>query len=233
MAQAVWITRTQPGAQETAQAVQAMGYRPLIAPLLTVSRPRQLPPALGHGDVLIFTSKNAVQAFCDFFPDRGFDVVTVGEGTAKAARRAGFTNILSAEGRADDIAPLIIREFGPDRLCVHAAGVHVRGRIIEDLQLAGYQARRDLYYQSAPVKQMPDLGREPIAAVLVFSPLGAQTLVRQMQAVTTADMSQSYMISISPATDAALGNINCAGRTSARRPTQASLLQALRTVVQP
>jgi len=106
----VWITRTQPGASDTAKAVKLVGFTPLIVPLLNVVLNDTSPQVPKPDDILIFTSKNGVTAFCDYVGDarllefRQSDVITVGDGSAEAARLAGFENVRSAAGTSDDMS---------------------------------------------------------------------------------------------------------------------------------
>ncbi len=105
----VWITRASPGAEATASRLAALGFTPLVLPLLEV---RALPAKvdLKGIDALVFTSINAVAAFAALSPDRGPRVFTVGDATARAAAEAGFTSICSADGNLTALAALIRTE---------------------------------------------------------------------------------------------------------------------------
>ncbi len=224
----VWITRTQPGASDTAKAVKLVGFTPLIVPLLNVVLNDTSPQVPKPDDILIFTSKNGVTAFCDYVGDarllefRQSDVITVGDGSAEAARLAGFENVRSAAGTSDDIAPLIGQDFMTSRNCLHISGNHVRGQITQELRALGFTARREIYYKSEPVSALPDIAFEELEAVMVFSPLAAKTLHG-----FNPDLSRCRIVSISPQTDRALGEIKTAGRLIAPRPTQEMMLTTL------
>ena len=106
----VWVTRTQPGADATAARLRDLGHDPIVSPVLAV---RRLPVETGLSAVgaLAFTSANAVDAFADAAKGaRSLPVFTVGDATAAAARRAGFTDVLSAQGDIHALAELIVRE---------------------------------------------------------------------------------------------------------------------------
>jgi len=107
----VWITRARPGAARTAARLTALGFTPLVAPLLTI---RPLPEALSVAPdfttvaALAFTSPNGVEAFAALTPDlRDRPVFAVGDATADAARDAGFTDARSAAGDIHALAALI------------------------------------------------------------------------------------------------------------------------------
>jgi len=227
MTRTVWITRTQPLADETSEVVKALGFSTVIAPLLDISVVEKKPQEPKSSDIIIFTSRNGVRAFCALCAEREFDVVTVGEATAQSAREAGFTRVLSADGTSRDIAPLIVQNFKMDRHCIHASGLHIRGQITQELVQAGFRARRDLYYLSKPISSFPDIDVTTVSDILVFSPLAAKTLSEFVAAGLAEDISQCRIISISAATDKALGGLICAQRLIAPRPTQQAMLTTL------
>jgi uroporphyrinogen-III synthase len=101
------LTRPQPGADRSAQALRARGHEVLVAPLLQIE---PLPDAdLGappFGAVLL-SSANAARALAHH--PRLHELVSlpalaVGDRTAEAARGAGFADVQSAGGDAQDLA---------------------------------------------------------------------------------------------------------------------------------
>ncbi|HEY1072858.1 uroporphyrinogen-III synthase [Brevundimonas sp.] len=111
----VWITRAQPGAARTAVRLTALGFTPVVAPLLAIRPlPEALPRFLGAAPdlttvaALAFTSPNGVAAFAALTPDlRDRPVFAVGDATAEAARDAGFADARSAAGDIHALAALI------------------------------------------------------------------------------------------------------------------------------
>src|SRR5690606_3696589 len=98
----VWVTRAEPGAARTADRLTALGFEPVVVPLLTLA---PLPGALNAAPppdavaVLALTSPNGVEAFAPLIPRfRDHPVFAVGDATAKAARAAGFADVRSASG---------------------------------------------------------------------------------------------------------------------------------------
>lgn len=218
----VWITRTYPGAYETAKRIKALGFNPLIAPLLEISAPDIVPPRPDKGTVLIFTSKNGIDAFCQNFKDRDFKVVTVGTQSAIHAREQGFTSVKSAYGTAGSVTEIILKTVQTQTPILHCAGRHVRGTIVGDLQDAGYTARRDLYYCSKPVEALPDVDIADVSHILLFSPLAAKTL-----ADLKPDLAHCHLISISQNTDDALGMMKALSCKIAKTPTEKAVLSCL------
>ena len=121
----VWVTRAEPGAARTADRLTALGFTPLVAPLLTLA---PLPGALDATPdpaavaVLALTSPNGVEAFAPLIPRfRDHPVFAVGDATAEAARTAGFTDVRSASGDIHALARLIAAEAPPGPLLAPGA----------------------------------------------------------------------------------------------------------------
>lgn len=121
----VWVTRAEPGAARTADRLTALGFTPLVAPLLTLA---PLPGALDAAPspdavaVLALTSPNGVEAFAPLIPRfRDHPVFAVGDATAEAARAAGFADVRSAAGDIHALARLIAAEAPPGPLLAPGA----------------------------------------------------------------------------------------------------------------
>ena len=82
----------------------ALGFEPVVAPLLTVRALGEGPIDLAGVGAIAFTSANAVAAFAARSPARSLPVFAVGESTAAAARSAGFRAVLSTEGDVNALA---------------------------------------------------------------------------------------------------------------------------------
>lgn len=217
----VWITRTQPSAAATAQVIERAGFQPLIAPLLTVEI-LDVPAITAKNTALIFTAQNGVRAFCENETRRDFSVVTVGDATAQLAVDSGFTNVKSAGGTSRDIAPLIAASCDKAAHYLHISGKHVRGTVLKDLQDLGLSAKRRIYYRSAPVQALPDIDLAKVDIAAFFSPLAAQTL-----AALGPNIKGLKAVSISAATDEALGALEFTARHIAKTPTLTGLIAAL------
>ena len=104
----LWLTRTEPGAPDTAARLAARGHDPVVAPLLVVRAlsSDSADPVPTHA-ALAFTSRNAVAVWAAIRLDRAPPVFCVGDATAEAARAVGFTDVRSASGDARALATLI------------------------------------------------------------------------------------------------------------------------------
>ncbi|MBN9481446.1 MAG: uroporphyrinogen-III synthase, partial [Bordetella sp.] len=121
----VWVTRAEPGAARTADRLTALGFTPIVAPLLTLS---PLPGALDAAPspetvaALALTSPNGVEAFAPLIPRfRDHPVFAVGDATAEAARAAGFADVRSASGDIHALARLVAAEAPPGLLLAPGA----------------------------------------------------------------------------------------------------------------
>jgi uroporphyrinogen-III synthase len=176
MARAVWITRAQPGADETAARVRGLGLQPLVSPVLEV---RRLTPEIDLDGVaaLVFTSRNAVTAWAALSPGRDLPVLAVGDATAEAAREVGFGRVESARGDVHDLAALI------DRRAPELGGRLLHPRAAETAEDLAALVRAPLV--SAPVYETVEVrpsealdGLARLDVVLVHSPKAARTLAR-------------------------------------------------------
>ena len=98
---AVLVTRPHPDDETTAAALRARGFEVLLAPML------RFEPVAFHEDLdarygaVIVTSANAVRGIESLKGHRLLELplFAVGEHTAAAARRAGFTHVIACQRR--------------------------------------------------------------------------------------------------------------------------------------
>lgn len=222
MSDRLWITRTLPSARKSAAKFADFGLTCIVSPLLEISPPSHMPSLPHKGEVLIFTSPNGLYWFCQMTDYRNWPVVTVGDETARQARSMGFEDVTSAGGTSADITRLIKSEISTGQTILHCSGQHVRGTITEDLQAVGYSARKEIYYESNPVTNLPEIDFTQLSYVALYSPLAAQTLKN-----FKPDLSTVTTLSISTATDTALGPLNCHSRLIANAPNETAMLDLL------
>lgn len=164
----VAVTRPQPQADGTARRLEAAGYRALLAPLLSL---------LPHGDpgsadgigALALTSGSAVVVLAARPDFHHLPVFAVGNATAAAARRAGFSTVVSASG---DVEALLRRLVDSPQPVVHMAGLDHTGSLAERLASAGIVAERRIVYAMVPARALPRADR--VDAVLLYSSRTAQ-----------------------------------------------------------
>lgn len=177
----ILVTRPEPGASRTAARLRARGIEPVVVPLVaTVTLQAQL-PANGFAAAIV-SSANAVTGLPAEFMEKSsaLPLFAVGDETAAAARRAGFTDVRSSEGSAADLVRDVAAAVGRRTRILYLCG-RVRRDVIET-QLAGMGIEVDAVetydtrLRSPSSEELAALADAPIAAALVFSAQEADAL---------------------------------------------------------
>jgi uroporphyrinogen-III synthase len=181
------VLRPEPQASDMVAALAARGVPALAEPMLTIEpandpagRVRAADP---DAEALILTSRQTVAILKGAEGLEGLTrlpVIAVGAGTAHDARAAGFTDVRSADGNADDLVDLVARA-GFHRL-VHAGGRDKAGDIAGRLAALGVAVAEAELYRAEPRQDLApevasafDEGR--IIGLVVASRRSAQAFV--------------------------------------------------------
>lgn len=215
----VWITRTQPGADATAERLLRLGWEPVVAPLLEV---RAIPDAMQEAPAadtlaaLALTSPNTLDAIGpELFAYRHLPAFAVGDTTAEAARRAGMDNVRSAKGDIHALARLIARHVPSGR--IFAPGALQPAGDLPGL-LADYSVIR------LPVYETVDTGiahPDNITAILIHSPRAASLLAMRRP------VRASLVVTISEAATAPLKNYFDGEIRTSSTPDEEGVLRTL------
>ena len=179
----ILVTRSEPGASETAERLKALGYAPIVEPLFTIA---PIDVVLPSFDALAFTSANGVRRLATLSSIRDAPVFCVGARTAEAAREAGYANVSSADGDVAALGDLILKQLPIGARLLHAGNEESRGDLSGRLAAAGIAAQFVALFRAEPVSAPgPDLARhlrgEPaFAAVLIHSPRAASILAKML-----------------------------------------------------
>jgi uroporphyrinogen-III synthase len=217
MTKTVWITRTQPAADESAVAWRAAGFEPLVLPLLEVRAIKHAP--LPENEIVIFTSKNGVEHFAG----QGQRAVCVGDATAQKARAAGYRDVVSVNGTSADITMWVRENIPTHQAVCHVSGWHIRGTICEDLCALGYSATRLKVYRSFPTDAWPD---QRFDLVALYSPLAAEIFADLAKG---RDLSDIQAVCISDATAQPLRGLELKGCLIAAMPREDEQILAAQT----
>lgn len=149
------VLRPEPQASDMVAALASRGVAALAEPMLSieaaddpVARIRAADP---RAEALIFTSRQTVailKGAAGIEQLRGLPVIAVGGGTAHDARVAGFADVRSADGNADDLVDLVARS-GFRRL-VHAGGHDKAGDVAGRLGELGVSVAEAEIYRAEP-----------------------------------------------------------------------------------
>ena len=228
---AVIVTRAQPGAQETVQRLETLGYQPLLSPALElIADQTVILPDLEKVSGLIFTSANGVRFFIERTQELHLTAWCVGPATAKAARDAGFAKVQESSGNAVDLADHILAHSNRSaRPLLHIANAAAKGTLKTRLEAEGqsvvfcpiYKAQRASRL-SAKVERL--LAHRGKALLLVHSEKGAAAF---LELAPDGSLSNLTGVTISPTVSEVLIRAGLHRVHTAKAPNEAELLKAL------
>lgn len=236
-ARTVWVTRALPGAEATAARLRALGWTPLVAPLIETRALPVAPPALDAVDALAFSSAAGVRAFAALTREgRDLAVYAVGAATARAAAAAGFTRVRCADGDGAALARLVASELPPGARLLHPGARRPAAR------LPG--ARALPVYETVAAAQVPPAARSAVArgairAVLLHSPSAAHVYaVLAEGAATLSAVAPPVLLALSAACAAPVAHLAAPGAAPggprvAAHPRDADLLALLADLATP
>ena len=178
------VTRPEPDGARTAAALRARGHDVMLAPLLTVEPEPEADLGPGPWDGVLITSANAVRALAAH-PRRGelldLPLFAVGRRSAEAARAAGFAEVVSADGNADDLARLVATRDRTSQVrlpLLYLAGEDRAGDLGGALAAHGIAIRTVVLYRAVLATALPPDIKDALAAgqidgVLHYSRRGA------------------------------------------------------------
>jgi uroporphyrinogen-III synthase len=220
----VWITRARPGALATAERVAALGFTPIIEPLLAVAF-LDAELDLSHVAALAFTSANGVEAFARLSAERSPPVFAVGRATAKAAQDAGFVSVSSADGDVEDLCDLIAA--GAPGPVLWAGAREPAGDLVGMLRGRGVMARGVSVYETierGPSAEMLARLGAPLT-VLLHSPRAGRALSKLLDGRSTPGL---RVLCLSEAVASPLaGFVEPGSVACAPRPDESALLDLL------
>jgi uroporphyrinogen-III synthase len=226
----VLITRPIEDAKPLADALAERGVDVLIEPLLEVTPLADVEIDLQGVQALLFTSANGVRAFAAASPRRSLRVFAVGDGSAEAARRAGFEDVESAKGDVEALAALVVDRLRPeDGLLFHAAGTVTAGDLKSRLEALGYQVRRAQLYDAKiattlSTETRANLTLGGIDAILLFSPRTARTFADLWRAAGSPSLGNIEALCLSAAVVREIDTLGWSGVEIADRPDLPSML---------
>jgi uroporphyrinogen-III synthase len=239
----ILVTRPRADAEDLAKLLEARGHEVLLEPLLEIV---DLPgDAVAANDIqaILFTSANGVRALRarnagDIAALRHLPVYAVGDATGRAAKDAGFAEVVSAAGDVKALAALVVARVRPESgPLLHIAASDVAGDLAGLLEAEGFTVTRAALYEARKAEALsPDtagaLRRGEIPTALFFSPRTAAAFVALAGAADLAPaLGRTTAICLSPAVADAVDELPGAASwrdiLSAAEPTQDSLLSAL------
>ena len=227
----VLVTRPLPQGERTAEKLQAMGYTPVLAPMLRIE-PVTPPilPDFGSAQAVLVTSRNGIDRFAALTAQRDVALLAVGDRTAAEAHKVGFSSVQSASGDGNALLAMAKERLSPDGGPI----IHIRGRHaaveFDGLKALGYDFHDVIAYEALDHPELRESACSPTpAAALVYSRRTTQALVDALQNAGL-DPTRMTFIGIS---DAALTPLlaSKARVHVAKTPDEPALLAALTEII--
>jgi uroporphyrinogen-III synthase len=179
------VTRPEPDALRTAEALRARGHEVLLAPLM---RGELVDADLsGEWAGVLMTSANAARAVSTHSQLAGLlrlPAFTVGDRSAEVARTIGFSDVVSADGGMRDLVRLVAQRFaGNGARLLYLAGEDRAGDLAAALAPHGIAVDTAVVYRVVAADALPldaalALKEGRIDGALHYSRRSAETLLR-------------------------------------------------------
>jgi uroporphyrinogen-III synthase len=160
---AILVTRPHPDNEATAASLRARGHEVLMAPVL------RFEPVAFHDEsetdyaAVIVTSANAIRAVAPQLPKLDLlklPLFAVGAHTAEAAREAGFTEVIAADGDAAALRDKVLQSARKKLLkkkstLLYLAGADLSRDLAGELGAEGFSVVTQTTYRMTPLKHLP------------------------------------------------------------------------------
>lgn len=233
----VLITRPSEDAARTATALAARGIETAFDPMLEIVPIAGASVDLAGIQAICVTSANGARALVAATERRDVPIFTVGEASAKAARKAGFRRIESGKGDSDALARLVLERLDArDGAILYVSGSAIVGDLADRLTAAGFTVRRAILYDAVAAKSLAPatirlLREQKIDIALFFSPRSAETFVSLARRGSVVEAcGQAVAICLSPAVADAARAIEWKAIRTAQRPESGSLIATIDVV---
>jgi uroporphyrinogen-III synthase len=230
------VTRPEPDGARTAAKLRSHGHDVELVPLLRIEPVRDVDLGAGSFAAVLMTSANALSGIVShqrIAELRSLPVFAVGRRTAEAARAAGFSDVISADGNQRDLARLVRARMAAveHKPLLYLAGEDRSGDLAGELAALGLPVRTVVVYRAVPASDFPDairnaltLGR--IDGVLHFSRRTAESFLRCASAGETLRPALSVpQYCLSSQVAAPLVAAGAAAVRIASRPEEAALIE--------
>ena len=228
------VTRPLADSQGLTEALEALGYDPLVEPMLSIRFLDAAPPERNRYQGVLATSANGVRALARLVAWRDLPVWAVGDASAREARRLGFVTVESAAGDVATLAELVAGRADPaGGKLLHVAASLLAGDLAGALAAKGFAVDKAVLYEAEPAADFSPalveaLAEGRLAAALFFSPRTAATFVRLAEKRRCGEsLRRIKALALSRAVAETLSPLPWRRVAVADRPDQAALLALL------
>lgn len=173
----VLITRPAADAEVTARCVAAIGFEPVIAPMLEIRTATVRLPV--RVDAVLLTSRNALPALPVML--HSTPLLAVGSASAAAARAGGFADVSDADADAVALRALVNERMPHGAALLLPCGRGQGRELATALGRDGYVVHRRVVYEAVPSRDLPAPAcaalRDGLHAALFFSAAAARAFV--------------------------------------------------------
>lgn len=224
----VLVTRTRPGVYKTAEKIEAMGFSPIIAPLLEIKYLNTAKIPSDHS-VIIFSSANGARAFANLTCDRGSRVFCIGATTQDAAIEEGWEVVASSDGGTAEFVDLLKKHVGSkEGMIIHPTNAETGYGVTKLLQQHGYHAEMVHCYNSTRVREWPieaSIALKKECSVVMF--YSAEATVAFLGLSSALEHKERRMVGLSENVVAGLRARGFKNLWVANKPTDSAMLNVL------
>ena len=237
MTRRVLVTRPEPGATSTANALRDAGFDPVIASLTEIlPLPVDGGTDIGKVDAVAVTSANAIRHTPMRLLSRlaYLPLFAVGDATAEAATAAGFRNVVAGPGDAVGLAGLVRDGMPVGSTILYLCGKVRRPdfeRVVESagLKIAVLETYDTQNRNSKAVFSRILAANSPFFAVLLHSSEASKTLSGIMSQPDVARLlANALVVAISDRAAAPVRDVFAGRLCIAQEPTEAAMMSVLR-----
>jgi uroporphyrinogen-III synthase len=192
---AVLVTRPHPDDEATAAALRAKGFEVMLAPMLRFEAVAFHDDAEARYGAVVVTSANALRGIAPHLNGSQLlklPLFAVGEHTASAAHRAGFDNVIPANGDAASLRDSVLagvkaKELKKASTLLYLAGADLARDLAGELGERGFTVVTHTTYRMIPVPSLPReacdaFAASGIEAVLHYSRRSARAFLNAARA---------------------------------------------------
>ena len=235
------VTRPEPDNERTAAVLRAQGHEVWLAPLLRIEIVGDAELGPPSWSAVLLTSANGARAI-EHHPRRGellaLPMLAVGRGSAEAARAAGFAEVTSADGDAEDLARLAASRFAGARApLLYLSGEDRSGDLAGELKTKGLTVKTVVAYRAVKAREFPSepraaLEQGRIDGVLHFSRRSVEAYVECSRDIVGPALAPTHYCLSARAAEP-LRTAGAARVEVAARPDEANLLALVTPSVMP
>ena len=153
----ILLTRPLEDCSEIILKFNSLGHKVSHLPLLSVEKKNYDKINFSDYKAVVFTSANAIKFLNLKEIDKKILCFCVGEATEKKARKFGFQNVVSAEGKVTNLKELILQNFNQkDGKIIYISGEIISFNLDQQLSKEGYDIKRLVNYQTRHIEKFDE-----------------------------------------------------------------------------